>query len=97
MNGEFMGQVELLRKEYGEPIRVSSGVRCFEHNTKIGGSTGSQHITGMALDLKLPLSAQLRIRLKGLCYLIFHSVGMYNGHIHIDGRQSYHDWIGVSK
>ena len=36
------------------PIRVSSGVRCRLHNLQVGGRPRSQHLRGMALDLKTP-------------------------------------------
>ena len=40
-----------LREKYGKPIRVNSGYRCPNHNQKIGGATGSQHLKGEAADI----------------------------------------------
>ena len=40
-----------MRDHFGVPIAVSSGYRCKELNTKIGGSPTSQHMVGEALDL----------------------------------------------
>jgi len=36
------------------PIRVNSGARCALQNRFVGGSTGSKHLDGWALDLKTP-------------------------------------------
>ncbi|MCA9449675.1 MAG: peptidase M15 [Candidatus Omnitrophica bacterium] len=36
------------------PIQILSGVRCRLHNILVGGASKSQHICGMALDLKTP-------------------------------------------
>ena len=42
---------EPLRKWYGKPIKVNSFYRSPELNKKVGGSTTSQHVKGMAIDL----------------------------------------------
>ena len=40
-----------IREAWGEPIVVSSGYRCKELNTLIGGATHSHHLLGCAADL----------------------------------------------
>lgn len=40
-----------LREAYGKPIRVNSGYRCKELNSKVGGASNSQHLTGQAADI----------------------------------------------
>jgi uncharacterized protein YcbK (DUF882 family) len=45
--------LDALRRRMGAPVTVTSGVRCKEHNSNIGGSTGSQHILGKAADIKV--------------------------------------------
>jgi len=40
-----------LRNLYGSPIYITSGYRCPELNSLIGGSTASQHMSGMAADI----------------------------------------------
>jgi hypothetical protein len=42
--------LEPLRRAYGSPIRISSGYRCPELNTLVGGKPSSQHIKGEAAD-----------------------------------------------
>ncbi len=40
-----------VRDHFGKPIAVTSGYRCEELNTRIGGSRSSSHCKGEALDL----------------------------------------------
>lgn len=40
-----------LRRAYGHPIRVTSGYRCCELNSVVGGVSNSQHIIGEAADI----------------------------------------------
>jgi zinc D-Ala-D-Ala carboxypeptidase len=46
--------LEPLREGMGMPIHISSGYRCLELNTAIGGSPTSQHPKGEAADLDHP-------------------------------------------
>lgn len=46
--------LEPVRTQFG-PIRINSGYRCKELNTKIGGAWGSQHQFGQAADI-IPLA-----------------------------------------
>ena len=41
-----------LREAYGKPIVVTSGYRCPALNKRVGGSTSSQHMQGMAADIR---------------------------------------------
>lgn len=40
-----------IREKWGKPIQITSGYRCKELNDKIGGSSTSQHVLGLAADL----------------------------------------------
>lgn len=46
---------QAIRDDYGEPIEITSadgsGYRCAKHNSDVGGSTKSLHLTGSAFDL----------------------------------------------
>ena len=56
---EFQGNIRALvanvldpaREKLGQPITVNSGYRCKEHNVKVGGAVGSQHMRGEAADI----------------------------------------------
>lgn len=42
-----------IREHFATPIYVSSGFRCVDLNTRIGGSATSSHCNGEALDLDM--------------------------------------------
>lgn len=42
-----------IREEYGLPLYISSGYRCPELNSKVGGKEKSQHLKGQAADINL--------------------------------------------
>ena len=46
--------LEPLRQHYGKPIRITSGYRCEELNSAVGGVRRSQHMLGEAADLSVP-------------------------------------------
>lgn len=39
-----------IRKKFGAPATVSSGVRCSKHNANVGGVSDSRHLSGKAMD-----------------------------------------------
>ena len=39
-----------VRAHFGAPAVISSGVRCPTHNAKVGGVSGSRHLSGTAMD-----------------------------------------------
>ena len=41
---------EKVRAVLGVKMHITSGQRCAEHNARIGGASGSQHVKGNALD-----------------------------------------------
>lgn len=45
-------QLEKIRF-YTGPIIINSGVRCLEHNKKVGGVKDSQHLLGRAADIRV--------------------------------------------
>lgn len=47
-------QLEALRSQLGDPVKILSGFRSKEHNAKIGGALKSLHVTGQAADITVP-------------------------------------------
>ena len=43
-----------VRERFGMPVKVNSGFRSTEVNTKVGGSKTSDHCRGMAADIEIP-------------------------------------------
>ena len=48
---ELAENLQVLRDFVGVPIRINSAYRSLQHNSKIGGSTNSQHLFGKAADV----------------------------------------------
>jgi hypothetical protein len=77
-----------LRDKFG-PLNVNSGLRCHKHNKKIGGSKGSQHKLGRALDLRSDSHSPEDIKEFIMENIPNLSTGLYDSFIHIDTRAAY--------
>lgn len=53
---DHIRRLEKMRIWYNRPMIVNSGYRTLEYNLKIGSSSKSKHILGIATDIALPLS-----------------------------------------
>jgi uncharacterized protein YcbK (DUF882 family) len=51
--GKVAHQLEALRRDFGEPIHITSGWRSKEHNRSIGGAPNSDHINALAADFQI--------------------------------------------
>ena len=51
INPRLVDALQQLRDLAGQPVRISSGYRCPEHNRAVGGATRSQHLLGNAADI----------------------------------------------
>lgn len=86
--------LEVLRGCVGRPLTINSGFRCVTHNKSIGGAQRSQHIYGTAADVKTPKGFSdkqfydIACSLTNGDKLLFGGVGIYNGRIHVDVRES---------
>lgn len=47
----LMSQLDIIRAEWGGPIRIVSGYRTASWNGKVAGASGSQHVEGRAADI----------------------------------------------
>jgi uncharacterized protein YcbK (DUF882 family) len=47
---ELLTEAQRLRTHFGAPVRITSGCRCPQHNSIIGGAGGSWHTKAMAID-----------------------------------------------
>ena len=96
---------EIVRAEYGHPIRIVSAYRTPEWNRKIKGAPLSQHMEGRALDMA-PTGGR---HLKGLIAAVeqvvrqgrapIRGVGLYPSFVHIDTRPTdrIYRWTGSRK
>ena len=81
--------LEDVRSEMGKPIRITSGCRCEAHNLHVGGSKGSQHLTGRAADFTVAgvSAAEVQAYLK-FRYPDLYGIGCYEDFTHVDTRSN---------
>lgn len=77
-------RLQILRDIYFHSgIKITSGFRGPQHNQKIGGASGSLHLSGMAADIQIigvtPYTAYKRID-----EIWRGGLGVYDYHVHID-------------
>lgn len=90
---ELLEVIEDVRTHFGKPLIINSANRCESHNAKEGGSKNSQHLKGMAADIRIngvtPDSVAAYLLNK---YPNKYGIGMYNTFTHIDVRAIKSRW-----
>ena len=78
-------ELEHVRKIYGKPMRINSGIRCLSHNRSIGSRDTSSHIKGLAADIGCTdMGTRLELVKRLLRDGEFTRVGMHKDFIHVD-------------
>jgi len=88
---ELAESLQELREILNSPIRINSAYRSLQHNSKIGGSTNSQHLFGKAADIvvkgKTPSQVATMIKLLILEGKMKQGgIGVYDNFTHYDVR-----------
>jgi uncharacterized protein YcbK (DUF882 family) len=76
-------RLQMVRDVYG-PMRIVSGFRCPRQNEYVGGRLFSQHLTGLAADIRVEDDADRYRLLKLLIDFHFPRLGIGKGFIHAD-------------
>lgn len=50
MQEKVVKAADKVREHFGNPMTVSSGIRCTTHNANVGGVSNSRHLQGKAID-----------------------------------------------
>lgn len=91
----MLDKLEALRVRVGRPVVITSGFRSREHNAEVGGVKDSLHMTGQAVDLKVPGMAPAQVA-EVAAAVGFDGIGTYDRHVHVSvGREG--RWTGKSK
>lgn len=87
MNDEFIDKLQKIRAQIDFPLIVTSGLRCKSHNAKVGGSSRSKHMKGIAVDFHM-VDAIDRYELIEFAIDYGLSVGVGSNFIHLDMRKT---------
>jgi len=80
--------LENIRSVLDRPIIITSGVRCINHNSAVGGHDNSAHLRGMAADFAVSGGFDRRMAVDAAVGLDVLGIGVGRTFIHIDM-----DWI----
>lgn len=94
---ELCNNLEVLRKDLGKPIHITSGYRTSSWNKKQGGAPKSQHLTARAADIKVDGLTPYYIAAQIECMIDTGEMregglGIYDGWVHYDIRGSKARW-----
>lgn len=83
INNYLVTLLQKARDIHPTPIRITSGIRCPQHNRNVGGSESSSHLAGLAVDIACPNSRTRYTLLKALVEH-FERIGIADNFIHVD-------------
>lgn len=85
MKPEFLKMIDRARDiAGGELFVINSGYRTVAHNTKVGGTVTSSHLTGCAADIAVRNSSQRFRIVAALIAVGFTRIGIADTFIHCD-------------
>lgn len=84
MDQEFLIKLDLARELSGTPFYINSGYRTKEHNLRVGGTSISSHLKGLAVDIRCSSSQERYKILNGLIRAGFRRIGIHRNFIHVD-------------
>lgn len=87
-NADLVLKLERAREIAQVPFIITSGIRSDEHNAMVGGSPGSSHLTGHAVDIYCESSRHRMIMLDALIEVGFDRIGIGRDFIHVDNDRS---------
>jgi uncharacterized protein YcbK (DUF882 family) len=89
--------LQVLRDAVGKSISITSGYRSPQHNKKIGGAKDSQHVKGLAADIKVSgmTPKEVALVIEGLIEsgkMKQGGIGIYPSWVHYDIRGTKARW-----
>lgn len=76
--------LQQIREAAGRPLTIESGVRCFDHNIKVGGKPNSAHTRGLAVDIVCTDSRQRHELVNLALQAGISRIGIGKTFVHID-------------
>ena len=92
---ELVELLQKIRDHFGKPVVISSGYRTAKHNKAEGGATYSQHLYGMAADIKVTGVKPSAVAAYAETLLPNSGgIGTYSTFTHVDVRATKARWKG---
>ncbi|HTM51962.1 MAG TPA: D-Ala-D-Ala carboxypeptidase family metallohydrolase [Bryobacteraceae bacterium] len=87
---ELVDALESIRALVGLPVRINSAYRCTKHNAQAGGAGKSEHVAGMAADIRVEGMTATQLELIALRIPAIRGIGRDDRqqYIHIDVRSA---------
>jgi uncharacterized protein YcbK (DUF882 family) len=81
----FLDRLDLLRSDFGRPLRILSAYRTPLHNAFVGGAPLSRHLTANAADISIVELEGGKTTLRSLAFQAgFRGFGYYRTFLHVD-------------
>lgn len=85
----LMWKLEAVRRKAGNnPVIINSGFRSVSHNRNVGGASNSQHMYGIAADIRV-LNRSVSQVMSYAKTSGFSGIIRYSSHTHVDSRVEY--------
>lgn len=92
---DLVSVLQQIRAHFGKPVMITSAYRTPAHNAKVGGVANSQHLYGVAADIKVKSVSPTRVAQYAEQILInTGGIGVYETFVHIDVRPTKSRWNG---
>jgi uncharacterized protein YcbK (DUF882 family) len=84
--------LQKLRDQWGKPVKINSGYRTPKHNERVGGTGGSLHLEGKAVDIDTAGLVESKALARLAQKVGFKGIGVYQGWVHVDVRDKIARW-----
>lgn len=92
---ELVRVLQKIRDHFGKPVTITSAYRTPARNKAVGGTASSQHLYGLAADIKVSGIAPKTVAAYAETLLpTSGGVGLYDTFVHVDVRQKKARWTG---
>lgn len=92
---ELVEVLQKIRSHFGKAVVINSGYRTAKHNKAVGGATYSQHLYGMAADIKVTGVKPADVAAYAETLLPKSGgIGIYSTFTHVDVRAVKARWNG---
>lgn len=95
VSDELVQVLQAIRSRFGRAVNITSAYRTVAHNKKEGGAAYSQHLYGMAADIKVSGIKPADVaRFAETLLPTSGGIGVYKNFVHVDVRKDKARWKG---